>query len=419
MFLWFFAAMVCLVPDFKIRDGVPAVSWLFSIVCLLRILKEKILVKCWREFPLRHVYMVLLVFHFIQPFFAQYESFGSTYFKVIQYVMTTYLYVFLGFCMKPDFKTLLEHKRWIYTLVIVLFLIASISNTLQYNFIAGSLNQGNIWITENEEVERGFRVIGTVSSPNVFGYINVLFALFIFKMKSPFVMKGAALFCLLANVVLCGTRSPIFGLTLASLVYFLLESKVRFLKESLFVILVASIGFFATYPNETINRYIESVEDIIKTGGENTQGSTAELRAAQFAVAYDYGRSNPIWGKGQGYCNALQNENSEYNIYYDTDLAGAESYIFYLLIDYGFVYIGIVLLFYIFYFWFCFKNYKTCKDIVTFAIPVVCALLVHVITSRPANSWQIFMPLMGACLFAIVEKNKEEGTEKGLKRIHP
>ena len=41
------------------------------------------------------------------------------------------------------------------------------------------------------------------------------------------------------------------------------------------------------------------------------------------------------------------------------------------------------------------------------AIPTTIAFLTHLITSRPDNSWQVFMPVIGACLYMLKYENKK------------
>ena len=89
-------------------------------------------------------------------------------------------------------------------------------------------------------------------------------------------------------------------------------------------------------------------------------------------------------------------------MFYDKDLAGAEGYIFYLLIDYGYIYIAIVILYFLYIIFFFIKHSVKFRDICVLGLPVTIALLVHLVTSRPDNSWQVFMPVIGACMGMIV-----------------
>lgn len=407
LFLWFMSAMILLFPGLKLVQGTPAVNWMFPVVCLLRIIKDKELKECWRNFPLKYIYAAILLFHFLQPIFSKWQGFGSTYFYVIQYVMTTYLYVFLGYCMAPDYKKLLESKKWIYTWLIIISGIAIVCKLLTYNVISSNLSDTSIWGAERAFTERGFRVTSTQGSPNIFGYINVLLAIFILSFKEKVRIKCIMFILILMNLILCGTRAPMVGLAVTLCVYALFINKAKLIRVGLlgvFAIIIAS-NFIST--SSPIMKYVNGVVDIFTTGGENTGGSSVDLRERQLAVATSFAVNNPVWGCGNGFCNAMQNEASHQNIFYVSDLAGAESIIFYMLIDYGFVYIGLIIIYYLLLIAFCIRNGRKNRDILALVTPAIIALMTHLLTSRPDNSWQIFMPLIGAGLYMIqYRKNK-------------
>lgn len=404
LFLWFMSAMILLFPGLKLVQGTPAVNWMFPVVCLLRIIKDKELKECWKNFPLKYIYGAILLFHFLQPLFSKWQGFGSTYFYVIQYVMTTYLYVFLGYCMATDYKNLLEHKKWIYTWLIIIFGIAVICKILTYNIISSNLSDTSIWVSERAFTDRGFRVTSTQGSPNIFGYVNVLLAIFILNFKEKTRIKCIMFALILINLILCGTRAPMVGLAATLCVYALFINTAKLIRAvflGVFALIIAS-NFIGT--DSPAMKYVAGVVDIFTTGGENTGGSSMDMREEQLAVATLYAMENPLWGSGAGFCNAMQNENSPLNLFYDRELRGAESLLFYMLIDYGFVYIGLILLFYLIFLLYCKKNSRGNTDILMLVIPATIALLTHLFTSRPEGSWQIFMPLMGAGLYMLQKR---------------
>ena len=407
LFLWFMTAMIMLLPYFKLMPGIPAVNWIFPVICLLRIIKEKSLKENWKNFPLKYIYGVILAFHFLQPLFVSWRGMGSTYFYVIQYVMTTYLYVFLGFCIAPDYKKLMEHKKWIYLLLLILFAIAVISRAMTYNFISNTLSEESIWTSDRAQSERGFRVTATQSSPNIFGFVCVFFAILILNYKDRITTKCGMFLLILINLVLCGTRAPMVGLMASIAIFALFVNKGKLVRTTLIAILGLLFIVNIVGVDSSVSQYINGVVDIFTTGGQNTGGSSTDLRDRQLAVATAFGMENPIWGMGQGFCSAMQDETSNLYVFYDKDLAGAESYIFYMFIDYGFVYTGLIAIYFIVLFYNYFHNYQKNKRILMLAVPMTIALMTHLLTSRPDNSWQIFMPLMGACLYMIKKKENK------------
>lgn len=404
LFLWFMSAMILLFPGLKIIQGTPAVNWMFPVVCLLRIIKDKKLIKSWNNFPLKYIYGTILLFHFIQPLFSRWQGFGSTYFYVIQYVMTTYLYVFLGYCIAPDYEKLLENKKWIYIWLIVISGIAIICKLLTYNIISSNLSDTSIWVSERAFTDRGFRVTSTQASPNIFGYVNVLLAIFVLNFKEKIRIKCIMFALILINIVLCGTRAPMVGLAVTLCVYALFVNKARLIRVGIVGVVAVIIAGNFVSTDSLMMKYVNGVVDIFTTGGENTGGSSMDMREDQLAVATLYAMKNPLWGNGIGYCNVMQNENSLLYIFYDDDLRGAESLLFYMLIDYGFVYIGLISFFYLGFILFCIRNHTRNKDILMLVIPSIIALLIHLFTSRPEGSWQIFMPLMGAGLYMLQKR---------------
>lgn len=406
MFLWFMTAMILLVPDFRIRPGVPTVNCFFSFVCLARIIKDRTIMEKIREFPLMPILTVILAFHLIQPFFVSWRGLGTTYFYIIQYCMTTYLYIFIGFCISPDYETLISNKKWLYRLLAILTIIALISAVITYNFIAVGVSENSIWTSERASSMRGFRVTSTQSSPNIFGFINVLFAIFVLHFQDKRWKKILIFITVIINLALCGTRAPMVGLIASVCIYMAFLNK----RKAVSSILIMATLFFvsANLINDLpyIGKYVDLVSDMFLTGGENTSGSSTDLRERQFIVSNAYAQTHPIWGMGHGYCGALQQEESSISRFFDIDLAGAEGYMFYVLIDYGYIYLALSIIFFLSIIIYFIINRKIYSKAVMLGLPLTIAIIVHLLTSRPSNSWQFFFPIIGACI-SIIEKRKK------------
>lgn len=408
LFLWFMSAMILLLPNFKLMPGIPAVNWMFSLLCLLRVYNDGDLMKKWKVYPLKNFYIPILAFHFIQPLFVSISNYGTTYFYVIQYVMTTYLYIFLGYCMAPDYQSLILKWKWVLSITIILFVIAIISKSINFNIISSGISETSIWSSELAGSERGFRVTATQASPNIFGFINVFLVLLILNFKASVGNKIIVTILCITNIFLCATRAPMVGFFSMLLILLSLNSMKKIVQSAVIALFTLGIAVNFIGEDSAITKYIDGVVDIFTTGGQNTGGSSVELRDMQFAFATSKGMESPIWGSGHGYCNAIQNEESPYHVFYDSDLAGAEGVMFYMFIDYGFVYTALCAVFFIMLFIYYYKHRKTGKDILKIAVPCTVALLAHLLSSRPDNSWQIFMPLIGGCLFMLQNTNRLE-----------
>lgn len=64
--------------------------------------------------------------------------------------------------------------------------------------------------------------------------------------------------------------------------------------------------------NEYIGKYIAGIIDLVLTGGQNTEGSSSELRELQWLTTLNYLEEAPIWGHGQGYTMQLVNEDGRF-----------------------------------------------------------------------------------------------------------
>ena len=406
LFLWFMTAIIMLPPGFKLRPGVPNVNWMFPIVYTVRIVRDKSWKYYWKCYPLRMIYLIVLVFHFVQPIFSKFMSVPMTYFYIVQYVMMTYLYLFIGYCMGPDVKKLSQYKDWIYLLVLILFLIAVYSKMKNFNFITAGLNENSLWSAEKALSERGFRVTATQESPNIFGFINVLLALFIYSIDEKMWKKAALVFMVFVNIVLSATRAPFVGLVAMSALYLFFEDIKKLVRFAMIggVSVVVLINVFGSNP--AVEKYLGGVIDIFTTGGQNTGGSNVEDRGKQMDAAVEIADGSPYWGCGNRYCEEIQNENSIMHVFYKADLLGAEGYLFYTLIDYGYVYTALVGIFFGLLILYILFNLKTDKRVAVMALCATFTLVIHLMTSRPNNSWQVFMPFMGACVYYLQFKKQ-------------
>lgn len=402
LFMCFFTACIMLFPSFPSVRIIPPIKCLVPTICLIRIaFRDKTIKESWNQFPLKYIFLVLLTFHFIQPLFVKYDTWYYTYKYIIYYTTSTYLYFFVGFCIAPDIKEILQKKNWIIAWIGILFIIAFTSWSINYNFISNELNDINVWTSEMKETNRGFRVTGPVDSPMAFGFINVLLALLIYQLEVRSSIKYALIVLVFVNLFFSASRAPLLGLITSTGVHMLFISKRKILSTfiSLFPILILSFCIFGT--NTVTDNYINTFTDLIITGGENTGGSSMDLRERQMAVATGFAINNPIWGRGNGATYEMT-RNRDTSVDYDTDLAGAEGYLFVMLIDYGYIYIGLIVLFYTYLLYLFIKKRTVNDEAFILGISSTIALLTHLFSSRPDDTWQIFMPVMGACLYTLI-----------------
>lgn len=185
-----------------------------------------------------------------------------------------------------------------------------------------------LWSSDRALSERGFRSTGTQFSPNIFGLINVTLILLLFHFEKNNYVKLIGAGLLLMNIFFCGTRAPFVVLLLSLIVYGFLINKKQMLKSLCLglPLLVVFIYFLRDIP--IVQSYVEGVLDILLTGGENTGGSSVELRNYQMATALMYFAEAPWVGHGIYYTMNLINENGLFYNRYNSLLAGAEGYPF-------------------------------------------------------------------------------------------
>ncbi len=126
----------------------------------------------------------------------------------------------------------------------------------------------------------------------------------------------------------CGTRSVYVAVGICLLAYvFLAAIKVKY------IVAVLIFSIFAYYIfTDFFDQVLLSFTDSSSVGG-----SDAEMRAGQFDVAYSEFIKSPLIGNGEGRCGALLEKN--------IGLLGAESFLFWVLIDRGIM--GLICSFYL------------------------------------------------------------------------
>ena len=75
---------------------------------------------------------------------------------------------------------------------------------------------------------------------------------------------------ILINIILCGTRAPMVGLSVTLCIYAIFVNKTRLVRVvivGVFAVIIAS-NFVST--DSPMMKYVDGVVDIFTTGGENT-----------------------------------------------------------------------------------------------------------------------------------------------------
>ena len=146
-----------------------------------------------------------------------------------------------------------------------------------------------------------------------------------------------------------------------------------------------------------IGKAVNSVIDVFLTGGQNTSGSSVELRESQWEVAVAIGSTAPLFGHGVGFTDNLIAENGVINMAYRGGLFGAEGYQFFLAIDYGLIYSLMSVFFFLSMLFFFIKGYfvQNRSEYAVLGFVLTVFELFFLFSSRPQGSWQVTMLFAG------------------------
>ena len=409
-FMWFMLGMYLIHPNAELFRMSYAGSRLVLIFAFIaRLLKDHTFSSVINRFPLKIELLLMFVFLLIQPLFTGWSGIKGVNWAIQDFLSTYFLFI-LGFVSLPSNVNIWKNiKKYIYIILLVVVLVGYMSYFMTENFVtlAHSASGEILWSSERALSERGFRSTGTQFSPNIFGLINVTLILLLFHFEKNNYVKLIGAGLLLMNIFFCGTRAPFVVLLLSLIVYGFLINKKQMLKSLCLGLpfLVVFIYFLRDIP--IVQSYVEGVLDILLTGGENTGGSSVELRNYQMATALMYFAEAPWVGHGIYYTMNLINENGLFYNRYNSLLAGAEGYPFYLLIDYGVIYITLVISFMARVALYFYRNLNIHRSI---AIALLFAEILFVMTSQPAHSWEVLFPWLGLFMRYVYNSNLEKKT---------
>lgn len=417
-FYWYVCGNLLLYPLMKLPI-IPQPPILLPLICLVRANKDKELKQLWNVYPLRVLTLLMLLYHILHPFMASWMPLTSAIRFELYEFSQTYLVLLGGFLIAPSTFSRGRLQRCLLFLAVVLIVTGVMCWMMSSNFIAAAFSStGDSYFgSDRVGTERGFRATGPMFSPNSYGNALVLCILLINHYVTKPILKIPFLITLLLCIVLTASRAPVFILAIGLCIYYLFQKK----SKLVWTIAIVYIGFVlfgeTLSSNEYIGKYIAGIVDLVLTGGQNTDGSSSELRELQWLTTLNYLAEAPIWGHGHGYTMQLVNEDGRFFFLKDSSLAGAEGYQYITLIDFGISYMLLALVFFIMlirYFIRYIRN-KKFAEMALWGLCLTVCLLVFLISSRPNQIWQIYFPFIGLCLKMIVcNSNKKTDYEHNI-----
>lgn len=407
-FYWYVCGNLLLYPLMKLPI-IPQPPILLPLICIVRAYKDKELKQLWNVYPLRVLTLLMLLYHILHPFMASWMSLGSAIRFELYEFSQTYLVLLGGFLIAPAAFSRNRLQRCLLFLAVVLIVAGGMCWMMDSNFIAAAFSStgDSFFGSDRVGTERGFRATGPAFSPNSYGNSLVLCILLVKHYIKKTTLRIPLILGLLLCIVFTASRAPVFILAIGLCIYYLFQKK----SKLVLTVAVVYIGFIlfgeALSNNEYIGKYVAGITDLVLTGGQNTDGSSSELRELQWLTTLNYLEEAPIWGHGQGYTMQLVNEDGRFFFLKDSSIAGAEGYQYITLIDYGISYMLLALLFFIMLISY-FIRYIRNKEFAETALWGLCftvCLLVFLLSSRPNQIWQIYFPFVGLCLKMIVCKS--------------
>lgn len=328
---------IFLLATFFIPDFFGTAHVLFPLSYLISMQLKGELKNEFRTFPFRKISIAILIIYILICVFNDPISIANTVVKPGRYFISTYLNLFVGYCLLKYNSNWASLSKTLLTIFSIYAIYGICTFAMQgnpyYDFVMSVYGEedAGMW---SEIQDRGYRVNSFLSNPIAYGLVMALAAMslwaYYLRNKSKMTL---ILLCLIAfNVVLSNSRSSFSAFAVGVIIYGILYYGIS-LKMLVSMFGGCVIVWILYYNVESVATMIDSVADIWLTGGDNTSGSNMDLKNEQLAVSFLYFQDSPIWGHGIAYFKNFIQER------YGTlsGLAGLEGYGYRLLVELGLV----------------------------------------------------------------------------------
>jgi len=228
--------------------------------------------------------------------------------------------------------------KWIYAIGIVVSLYGTLAYFTNFNPYLDYLKQttptGRVLATNYDDSVRGLRAVGTLSHPITYGAFQAFtFLIGIFLMRNNrsatrLIVFIAMQLLLLIGIVVTNSRTPLIFVLFSVLAFTCLartRDKMVVVQISIVILTITSIGGL---------EYIEKLADFVssafsQSNASGSNGSSLQMRAGQFLVAWKFFTNAPIFGGGVSQTRSIV-ASGAYPTFYN-----AESALFQWAIDLG------------------------------------------------------------------------------------
>lgn len=325
---WFYHTVIVLALWWQVLNNLSLQPYSFTGVCALliaicfisKIIKKEIL---WNSFPLRIPFLFLFICYCVSVFNGTFNIFNLlSVLKIFVIPISSYFAI----QKISNFWNFLLLNIFIF--VCVILSVGFVELYLGFNPVIlwlQSVNIGDYFAEQREGYIRFgmYRCQSLMVWCSTYGVICGFTALLLLllnyykRFKLPLLVVLMSLL-LLFGMFTCGTRSVFVAISIALLTYiFQAAFKFKYLLGSLLLLLCA----YYLFP-DFFDQVLLSLTDTSSVGGSDT-----ELRQSQLEIALREFSNSPFIGNGAGRCAYLVNRN--------IGLYGAESFLFWTLIDRG------------------------------------------------------------------------------------
>lgn len=325
---WFYHTVIVLALWWQVLNNLYLQPCSFTGVCALliaicfirKIIRKEIL---WNSFPLRIPFLILFICYCVSVFNGGFNI-GSLLSVLKIFVIPVSSYFAIQKISKFWNFLLLN----IFIFVSVILSVGFVELNLGFNPIILWLQSVNIGDYSSEQSENYIRfgmyrcqslMVWCSTYGVTCGFTALLLLLLNYykRFKQPLLVVLMSLL-LLFGMFTCGTRSVFVAISIALLAYvFQAVFKFKYFLGGLLLLLCA----YYLFP-DFFDQVLLSLTDTSSVGGSDT-----ELRQSQLKIALREFSNSPFIGNGAGRCAYLVNRN--------IGLYGAESFLFWTLIDRG------------------------------------------------------------------------------------
>lgn len=308
---------------------------------------HKELKKDWKIFPFKWLLIALLIITWLIVQFDERSFPPLTYIsRVFNNFVPRFMALFVGYSAITSVKVWERSAKPLGFVFLIVCLYGFVTYVLQSNPYDDMLHMafggelGIWWFVQ----ERGYRVFSTLNNPIVYGYVMFLVTTYLYLQRKNYGRITYLMLSLLTilNAFMSNSRTGLLAGALLIAVYALVEYRfsyriVGYLATTivLFVVLYQNVAF--------VQNAADSVLDIFLTGGENTSGSTIDLRETQLETSLLFFYLHPWLGNGFNYFHEVIRTQYDTNL---MGLAGLEGYGYKLLVEEGSLMIISVVLLY-------------------------------------------------------------------------